>query len=135
MVRRLGRASTSTLVGASLKLGFFLLWRDDEIVLHIFGKWKYIDLVPLPYDSQTSKYTFIKLLNPIVDLANLSMKKRNSRNRVTAGSLIIPPCITLKPLEILKIASISSKWWFSQQNPCFSFPYFFMVCSQTANFL
>ena len=60
-----------------------LLWRYDEIVLHIYGKWNNLDLIPLPYESQTSKYTFINLFNPLAELANRSMKKRNSRNRST----------------------------------------------------
>lgn len=52
-----------------------LLWRYDEIVLHIFGKWHNIDLVPLPYDSQILKHTFIDLFNPLSNLENQSMKK------------------------------------------------------------
>ena len=52
-----------------------LIQRYDEIVLHIFGKQNNLDLIPLPYDSQIPKHTFINLFNPLADLANRSMKE------------------------------------------------------------
>ena len=52
-----------------------LLWRYDEIVLHILGKWHNLDLIPLPYDSQILKYIFINLLNPPCWLGKLIHKE------------------------------------------------------------